>query len=64
MADYSKTHPENAEILMKKIEFQDKRKTIVNDRQEYLKVLEAVDVVLKEVDFELKQRGKLHQKLH
>lgn len=55
---YAKVNPIHAENLRKKAQFQEKKRAIFTNRDEFMILINAVDSVLTEIEAELEKNGK------
>lgn len=51
-------NPEARDILLKKAEFQDKKHQLITDKEEYIKILENVNIILIKVEEQLNEMKK------
>lgn len=57
LEQYAKVNPIHAESLRKKAQFQEKKRAIFTDRDEFMILINAVDSVLAEIETELEKNG-------
>lgn len=53
LKEYAKLNPSNGETLLRKAIFQEKKKAIISDPEEFLNLLNTVDLILTEVEEQL-----------
>lgn len=58
LEQYAKVNPIQAENLRKKAEFQEKKRAIFTNRDEFMILINAVDSVLTDIEAELEENGK------
>lgn len=54
MEHYAKLNPAHKESLLTKARYQDQKRAVIKDRKEFMRLIDAVDVVLNEVEEHLK----------
>lgn len=59
LEQYAKVNPIHAENLRKKAQFQDKKRAIYTNRDEFMILINAVESVLTEIEAELEKNGRL-----
>lgn len=57
LEQYAGVNPIHAENLRKKAEFQEKKRAIYTNRDEFMVLINAVDSVLSEIEAELEKNG-------
>lgn len=58
LEQYAKVNPIHAENLRKKAQFQEKKRAIFTNRDEFMILINAVDSVLTQIEAELEKNGK------
>lgn len=58
LEQYATVNPLHAENLRKKAQFQDKKRAIYTNRDEFMVLINAVESVLNEIEVELEKNGK------
>lgn len=59
LEQYAKVNPIHAENLRKKAQFQEKKRAIFTNREEFMVLINAVDSVLAQIEVELEKNGKV-----
>lgn len=59
LEQYAKVNPIHAENLRKKAQFQEKKRAIFTNRDEFMVLINAVDSVLTQIEAELEKSGKV-----
>lgn len=54
LEQYAKIHPSHEESLLSKARFQEQKRAIIKDRKEYMRLIDAVEGVLEEIEQHLK----------
>lgn len=57
LEQYAKVNPIHAEDLRKKAQFQEKKRAIFTNRDEFMILINAVDSVLTEIETQLEKNG-------
>lgn len=50
----------HAEVLMTRVHMQEKKRAIIENRSDYMTLIDAVNAILSDVELQLDNQGKFH----
>lgn len=58
LEEYAKINPIHAEVLIQRANMQEKKRAVIESRSDFLVLIEAIDLILMEVETQLTKMGK------
>lgn len=58
LEDYAKVNPMHAEVLMTRVHMQEKKRAIIENRSDYMTLIDVVNSILSDVELQLEHQGK------